>query len=157
MRTRHFTTLTLLMAASIACRTTPQPASVVAMEAPQTTSVLGRWVLAAPLDSTAFAGAQQVELMLAPQSFSVTVAYVDRAPLTVTGTHALTDDGMLTLTPTTNTSEARAIGFAAGQPLTRVAKASGASLILAPPTAKVAVPSSVWYRLEAARLAGIAR
>jgi hypothetical protein len=75
----------------------------------------------------------------------------------VSGTASLADGGIITLTPATNAPDAAAVGFAAGRPLTRVVTASGSTLVLAPPTATVPVPSSVWIRLDAARVAGIAR
>jgi hypothetical protein len=118
--------------------------------------VLGQWVLATPIDSTAFAGAAQVDLNLTPASFVLTVTYPNRSPLTVTG-KAEVADGTLTLTPTTGGPDAATLGFALGQPYSRVATASGSTLVLAPPTSRVPVPSSVWYRLDAARLAGLAR
>ena len=159
MPAQHVSTwpLVIALAATISCRTTPQPASIVALDGSQSTSVLGHWVLATPIDSTAFAGAEQVDLVLANATFALTVAYRNRAPLLVSGTASLADGGVLTLTPTADLPEASAIGFAAGRPLTRVVTASGSTLVLAPPTAKVPVPSSVWIRLDAARVAGIAR
>jgi hypothetical protein len=123
----------------------------------RSTSVYGRWVLATPIDSTSFAGASQVNLTLAPGSFTLVAVYPDRAPLTVSGRADLAASGALTLTPTAGAETAGAIGFPAGVPFTRVASASGATLVLASPTSPVPVPSSVWYRLEAARLAGLAR
>jgi hypothetical protein len=166
MPAQHVSTRPLLIAtiaaiaavtATASCRTTPQPASIVALDGSQSTSVLGHWVLATPIDSTAFAGAEQVDLVLANASFALTVAYRDRAPLLVSGTASLADGGMITLTPATNAPDAAAVGFAAGRPFTRVVTASGSTLVLAPPTATVPVPSSVWIRLDAARVAGIAR
>ena len=162
MALRLASTPVLLIAAigattAVACRTTPQPVSVVALEGSQSTSVLGHWVLATPIDSTAFVGAEQVDLVLANQSFALTVAYRGRAPLLVSGTASLGDGGLLTLTPSASAVEAAAVGFVAGRPLTRAVTASGSTLVLAPPTATVPVPSSVWVRLDAARIAGLAR
>jgi hypothetical protein len=159
MPTRLVSTPTVLIAAIavIACRTTPQPASVVALDASQSTSVLGHWVLETPIDSTAFAGAEQVDLVLANQTFALTVAYRDRAPLLVSGASSLADGGLLTLTPSASAPEAAAVGFAGGQPFTRVVTASGSTLVLAPPAATVPLPSSVWVRRDAARLAGVVR
>ena len=150
--------LLIVTTGALACRTTPEVAPATALEGAQSTSVMGHWVLATPIDSTAFAGAEQVDLVLTPQSFRLTVAYRGRAPLTVTGTLGLGEGGhLLTLTPTTGAPEAAIVGFPAGQPFTRVVTASGSSLMLAPPAATVPVPSSVWYRIDAARIAGIAR
>jgi hypothetical protein len=122
----------------------------------KTTTVLGQWVLATPIDSTAFAGAGQVDLKLVEGSFTLVVTYPNRSPLSITGSAELAD-GMLTLVPVTGGPDAAKIGFAPGQPFTRVATASGSTLVLAPPTSHVPVPSSVWYRLDAARMAGLAR
>ena len=123
----------------------------------RTTSVYGHWVLATPVDSTAFAGASQVDLTLEPGSFTLAATYPTRAPLTVTGRADLAGTGTLTLVPASGAEDATTIGFAPGRPYTRVASASGSTLVLAAPTSVVPLPSSVWYRLEAARLAGLAR
>jgi hypothetical protein len=122
-----------------------------------TTTVYGHWVLASPIDSTGFAGATQVDLVLAPGSFNLAAAYPSRSPLAVTGRAELADGGLLTLVPASGSSDGAAIGFPAGQPFTRMASASGATLVLAPPNSRVPLPSSVWYRLDAARVAGLAR
>jgi hypothetical protein len=114
-------------------------------------------VLATPIDSTSFAGASQVDLTLAPGSFTLTATYPDRAPLTVSGRADLANGTTLTLVPAPGSLDASAIGFTPGQPFSRVASASGSTLVLAPPTSSVPVPSSVWYKLDAARLAGLAR
>jgi hypothetical protein len=161
MQTRLVSTSTLrLLIAAIAvsaCRTTPQPVSVEALDASQSTSVLGHWVLATPIDSSAFAGAEQVDLVLANQTFALTVAYRDRAPLLVSGAVSLAEGGLLTLTPSAASPDAAAVGFASGRPFTRVVTASGSTLMLAPPAATVPLPSSVWVRRDAARIAGVAR
>jgi hypothetical protein len=157
MDPRRVATLTLALLLSAACRSTPQPVSSVEIEGSPTTSPLGHGVLATPIDSTAFAGAQQVDLVLQPQTFSLTVRYASRAPLTMSGTVDLSQTGLLTLVPSAASAEAAAAGFAAGQPFTRVVTASGSTLVLAPPSATVPVPSSVWYRIDAARLAGLVR
>lgn len=160
MQTRLVSLVALAAAAVLGCRTmspVEEAAPPIALDRAQSTSVMGHWVLATPIDSTAFAGAEQVDLVLTPQDFRLTVAYRGRAPLTVSGALAMANGGIVTLTPGATSSDAAAVGFAAGQPLTRLATASGSTLVLAPPSATVPVPSSVWYRIGAARLAGIAR
>ena len=155
MQTRLKGTLTLALAALAACTTVQRSVGGSAPRS-KTTSLLGQWVLATPMDSTAFAGAAQVDLNLLPGSFTLMVTYPNRAPLTVTGKAEIADEN-LTLTPTTGGLDATNIGFPPGQPYSRVATASGSTLVLAPPTSRVPVPSSVWYRLDAARMAGLAR
>ena len=121
------------------------------------TSPYGHWVLATPIDSTAFAGATQVELILDPRTFSLTAAYPDRPTLEIGGRAELAEGGLLTLVPGAGEVSGSAVGFTPGQPFTRMASAAGATLILAPPTSRVPVPSSVWHRLDVARAAGLAR
>lgn len=124
---------------------------------PTTTSPWGEWVLATSPDSTAFAGASQVELQLSPRSFAITAIYPTRAPLVVTGDIAYTDAGRLTFIPARSTAEYGARGaslaFAAGEPITLLASAAGGSLVFAP-DAQAFVPSSVWYRKDRAKAAG---
>ena len=119
------------------------------------TSPYGHWVLATPIDSTAFAGATQVELVLAPGSFNLSAAYPNRPRVTVGGSAALADGGLLTLVP--GSGDGATVGFTTGQPFTRVASAAGATLILAPPSASVPLHSSVWHRMDVARAAGLVR
>lgn len=149
--------LTLALAAAAACQPAQHRPSVAIAREPASTSVFGHWVLSPPLDSTAFAGASQVELLLAPGSFTLSATYPARAPLTIEGRADLGENNRLTLVPASASGNASAVGFPVGQPFTRVATASGTTLVLAPPSARVPVPSSVWYRLDAARVAGIAR
>jgi hypothetical protein len=155
-RSRIIFALTLGLAGSAACTTVQQTLTLGDSGSP-TTSVLGHWVLATPIDSTSFAGASQVDLVLAPGSFELTANYANRAPITVSGRADLASGGALTLVPGTDNAEAAAIGLAPGQPFTRTASAAGSTLILASPSSRVPVPSSVWYRLDAARVAGLAR
>ena len=152
MRIRVIVGLTLALGAFGACRSFGLGGN----GGSRSTSVYGRWVLATPIDSTSFAGATQVDLTLAPGAFTLAAVYPDRAPLTISGRADLASGGSLTLTPGEG-PDATAIGFPAGQPFTRVASASGSTLVLAAPTSAVPLPSSVWYRLEAARVAGLAR
>ena len=157
MRTRFVVSLTLALGASgAACSTLQQSLGLGGASGSGSTSVYGQWVLATPVDSTALAGATQVDLTLAPGTFNLAAAYPGRAPLTISGRADLANGRTLTLTPS-NSADATAIGFPGGQPVTRVASASGSTLVLAAPTSSVPVPSSVWYRLEAARAAGLAR
>jgi hypothetical protein len=121
------------------------------------TSVLGHWVLATPIDSTSFAGASQVDLVLAQGSFELTATYPGRPTLTVSGTADVSTAGAVTLVPATSGADASAVGLPPGQPYTRVASAAGSTLVLASPGSRVALPTSVWYRIDAARVAGLAR
>jgi hypothetical protein len=157
MQSRKFLSLTLVLGVAASCRTVQRAMGLGGSGGSRTTSVFGQWVLATPLDSTSFAGASQVELTLAPGSFTLMAVYPGRSPLNVTGRADVTGGGTLTLVPTTGAADATAIGFPPGQPFTRVASASGATLVLAAPTSSVPVPSSVWYRLDAAKIAGLAR
>lgn len=159
MRMRQIVSLTLFVAGTAAC-STAQRASVGdagASSGSATTSVLGHWVLATPIDSTPFAGASQVDLVLTQGSFELTATYPSRAPLTLSGSADVGAGGLLTLVPAPSATGASAIGLAPGQPYTRVASAAGSTLVLASPGSRVPVPSSVWYRLDAARVAGLAR
>jgi hypothetical protein len=157
MRSRVLVSLTLALGVASGCGRVKRAIGLGSPGGSRSTSVFGRWVLASPIDSTSFAGATQVDLTLAPGSFTLAAVYPDRAPLNISGRADLTSGGTLTLVPATGVADATAIGFPAGQPLTRLATASGSTLVLAPPTSSVPLPSSVWYRLEAARVAGLAR
>jgi hypothetical protein len=126
---------------------------------PKTTSIYGDWILA-NIDSTAFAGAQTVELALHQTDFSITAVYAGRPTFTVTG-GAATGEGLLTLTPSA-VSDPTAVGgaFVAGRPIVLVASAAGSSLVFAPPphgsgTAAI-VPSSIWHKKAMAKAAGVA-
>ena len=157
MRSRVVVSLTLVLGVVASCRTIQRAVGLCGSSGSRSTSVYGHWVLASPIDSTSFAGASQVDLTLAPGSFTLAAVYRDRAPLNISGRADLTSGGTLSLVPTGGVAEASAIGFPAGQPFTRIASASGSTLVLAAPTSSVPLPSSVWYRLEAARVAGLAR
>jgi hypothetical protein len=156
MRNRAMLALTIGLIGPAGCTAVQRAFSLGGPGSP-TTSVLGHWVLAPPIDSTSFAGATQVELVLAPGSFELKAAYPNRAPLVVSGRADVAAGGTLTLVPATGGADASAIGLGSGQPFTRIASASGSSLVLAAPSSRVPVPSSVWYRLDAARVAGLAR
>jgi len=155
MRTRILATLMLALAALPSCRSISRMLG--RDGGGKTTSVYGHWVLATPVDSTAFAGATQVELVLSPGTFNLSATYPNRAPLAVDGRAELARGGLLTLTPSPDDADVATIGFAPGQPFTRIASASGVTLLLAPPNRTVPLPSSVWHRLDAARAAGTAR
>jgi len=156
MRIPTLISLTLALSSSaVSCRTMQRAIGLGGGAGSRSTSVYGQWVLATPIDSTSFAGAKQVDLTLAPGSFTLSATYVDRAPFTVAGRAELANGGTLTLTP--SSGDAATIGFPAGRPYTRVASASGSTLVLASPSSTVPLPSSVWYRLETARVAGLAR
>ncbi|HEX6050503.1 MAG TPA: hypothetical protein VFZ21_14585 [Gemmatimonadaceae bacterium] len=159
MPPRHIATFLLALAITPAFSACNAIKRTFGVDAPrtQTTSPYGHWVLATPIDSTAFAGATQVELVLAPGSFNLTAVYPDRPQLAIDGSAQLADGGLLTLVPATGEAEGTKVGFPAGQPFTRMASASGATLVLAPPSARVPLPSSVWHRIEVAREAGLVR
>jgi hypothetical protein len=159
MRPRHITTplLALAIASTLVACNSLKRALGMSNGGTGSTSPYGHWVLATPIDSTAFAGATQVELVLTPGSFNLTAAYPDRPRLAIDGRAEFADGGMLTLVPANGETEGASVGFPAGQPYTRMASASGATLVLAPPAARVPLPSSVWHRLDAARAAGLVR
>jgi hypothetical protein len=131
-----------------------------AHRAPNTTSIYGDWVLT-NMDSTAFAGAKLVELVLQPSTFTLTATYPNQEIVTVNGSVGY-GDGLLTLTPT---SSAAAVGerwhgmFVPGRPIVVVASAAGGSLVFAPPPTSLqgsaaVVPSSVWNKKSQAERAG---
>ena len=154
MRTRILVTLMLALATLPSCSAISRTFGV-GDRGSGSTSVYGHWVLATPIDSTVFAGASQVELVLAPGTFNVSATYPGRAPLAINGRAELANGGLLTLVP--GSGDVSSVGLTAGQPLTRLATAAGNTLVLAPPNTNVPLPSSVWHRLEAARAAGLAR
>ena len=122
---------------------------------PTSTSIYGDWVLATT-DSTAFAGARQVQLTLQPGSFTITADYASQSPMVVTGTAQLADGGTLTLVPSSGTASGSrgAMSMQAGQPLTLLVSAAGNTLVFKPPTERVMEPSSVWHKLDKAKQAG---
>lgn len=122
---------------------------------PSTTSIYGDWVLASPVDSTAFAGASLVELQLQPSDFTLTATYPGQAPVVVRGTVSKADDGTVTLVPTTSLGAAgRYLALSAGKPISLYASAAGGTLVFAPPTRDLPMPSSVWNQRAAAQAAG---
>jgi hypothetical protein len=161
-------TLTLLaLAASIAGCSLFRKAGIAdeppAHQSPRTTTIFGDWILKDP-DSTAFAGANQVELQLQPTTFTIIARYPNAAPVTITGVVTSTETGGLVLTPKAGlnetTSRWRELQFVPGHPLTLVASAAGNTLVFAPPPqiqgGQLAVnPSSVWHKKTAAEAAGM--
>src|SRR3954465_11137458 len=124
MGMRQIVSLTLLFAGMAACSTAQRGASagdVGANGRSPTTSVLGHWVLATPVDSTPFAGASQVDLVLTQGTFELTATNPTRAPLSLSGSADVGAGGLLTLVPAPSATAASAIGLAPGQPYTRVA------------------------------------
>jgi len=126
---------------------------------PTSTAVWGTWVLRTP-DSTAFRGADNVQLALDPGSFSL-VAYYPNAPtVRISGTANMTDHGVLTLIPqssvSTNTPMGGSLRFSAGQPIALLASASGNTLVFSPEHRNLdPTPSSVWHKFDAAKEAGL--
>lgn len=158
MRSRQLATLALALATMTsigACSSLRRTLGLGGGGGSGSTSPYGHWVLATPLDSTAFAGATQVELVLAPGSFNLSAAYPNRPRLAIDGSAALANGGLLTLVPSSGSGAT--VGFTQGQPFTRLASASGATLVLAPPSASVPLATSVWHRLEVARAAGLVK
>ncbi|HVE79036.1 MAG TPA: hypothetical protein VNA89_09260 [Gemmatimonadaceae bacterium] len=123
---------------------------------PRSTSVWGDWVLATPTDSTAFVGAQRVEMSLTPGSFTLVATYPGgQAPMRVVGNATLTSASVLTLTPSNSAGNTgRAMPLSAGQPVSVRATAAGNTLVFAPPREDNLFPSSVWHKRAAAAAAG---
>ena len=127
-----------------------------------TTSIFGNWVLREP-DSTAFAGARQVELELNQSNFTITADYPARPRVVVRGRASVDETGLLTLIPEPGTdpsfSQWRGIQLQAGQPLSLIASASGSTLVFARPIGAnesfAVEPTSVWHKKIAAEAAGI--
>ncbi len=130
--------------------------SAPAHQEPLTTSIWGDWVLASSTDSTGFAGAQRVELVLQPGTFRLQ-AFYPAGEFTVTGVAAVTDGGLLTLTPSTETGELagtwRALALQPGRSVAVLASSAGGSLVFSPDENVVRV-SSVWHRRADAERAG---
>lgn len=127
---------------------------------PGTTAVWGTWSLRTP-DSTAFAGAEEVQLALSPGTFTLVATYPNAAPIRVAGSASMNERGVLTLVPESTTGGPPgpgAIPLLAGQPISLLASASGGTLVFSPEQRDPGpTPSSVWHRTEAARAAGLAR
>jgi hypothetical protein len=125
---------------------------------PRSTSIYGSWILDTDADSTAFIGADVVELTLDPGRFTIRATYPNQAPVVVSGTASLTDEGALTLIPTDVSSglgSRGALVMEKGRQYTLMASAAGNTLVFAPPTGTVAAePSSVWHKKSVAEAAG---
>ena len=128
---------------------------------PNTTAVWGTWVLRTP-DSTAFVGADNVQLALSPGTFQLVAEYPSSPTVRISGVADLSDRGVLTLTPETSVSASaptgRALRFSAGQPISLLASASGNTLVFSPEHRNLdPTPSSVWHKFNAAKEAGMVR
>ena len=127
---------------------------------PNSTAPWGTWVLRTP-DSTAFVGADNVQLALSPGTFTLVATYPTSPAIRVSGTADLSDRGVLTLTPQTslmNAPTGRSLRFAAGQPISLLASASGNTLVFSPEHRNLdPTPSSVWHKFDAAKEAGLVK
>lgn len=128
---------------------------------PTTTSIYGDWVLASPVDSTAFSGATSVQMTLGQSAFTIIAAYPGQPDSHVTGTVSTSEGGVIILTPmngSTNTSQAgRSMALMPGQPISLIASAAGGSLVFKPPHETDPTPSSSWMKRSAAEEAGLIR
>lgn len=125
----------------------------------KTTSIYGDWVLDTPTDSTAFAGASQVEMQLTSGTFVIMAMYPDQQNVVIRGSALRTDSSSaLTLTPQSGSARAGSRGallMAVGQPVTLLASAAGNTLIFSGVNAvSSADVSSVWHKKAAAKAAG---
>jgi len=128
---------------------------------PNTTAVWGTWVLRTP-DSTAFVGADNVQMALSPGSFQLVAEYPSSPTVRISGVASITDRGVLTLTPesslSANAPTGRSLRFNAGQPISLLASASGNTLVFSPEHRNLdPTPSSVWHKFDAAKEAGMVR
>lgn len=156
--------LVLLASTLVACGTLKKTFrdDTPAHREPGSTSIYGTWVLRDP-DSTAFAGANLVEMQLAPSTFTITATYPTGDPVVVRGTSALTGTGLVTFTPMegmTSESAHWRISLSPGVPVTLLASAAGSTLVFAPAgqseiSGDNVATSSVWHRKEVAQQAGI--
>ena len=138
-------------------KTGPAPA----YREPNTTAVWGTWVLRTP-DSTAFAGADNVQLQLSPGTFQLVAEYPSAPTVRISGGVDVSDRGVVTLTPqssvSANAPAGRALRFVAGQPISLLASASGNTLVFSPEHRNLdPTPSSVWHKFDAAKEAGMVR
>ena len=119
---------------------------------PKVTAVWGDWVLHEP-DSTAFIGAKRVDLSLQPGAFTLTTDWRGRPKETVRGTATVSEE-LGTVTLISQTGSTSVAGLSAGSSMTLDASAAGNTLVFAPVGGNPHLPSSVWYRLDAAKAAG---
>lgn len=154
----RFATLALaVVAVTSACGGFKRGGQPPAHREPTTTSIYGEWVLVSPIDSTAFVGASKVEMSLETTSFRIHAFYPDRsAPVVIVGTVSRSNEGLLTLTPTSGETGATkgALLMAPGHPISLVASAAGGSLVFNSPEDDTPTPTSVWNRKEQAEAAG---
>lgn len=155
---RTFVLAIVIVASASACNWFRRGGDPPAHRAPETTSIYGDWVLASPIDSTAFMGATEVRMKLEPSTFRLVAHYPGSAITEITGTVSTDNQGLVTLTPTTGgTSSAyasRSMAFVIGQPITLLVSAAGGSLVFKPPREELPVTSSIWHRLEMAEQSG---
>lgn len=130
-----------------------------AHKSPTSTSIYGTWVLASPVNQTAFAGATSVQMNLAETSFSILATYPGQPNSIVSGTVSAGEGGTVVLTPTTgstNTTYAgRSMALMPGQPISLIASAAGGSLVFKPPHETDPTPSSSWMKRSQAEQAGL--
>jgi hypothetical protein len=122
-----------------------------ARTSPETTNIYDDWVLATPVDSTAFAGAERVELSLTTATFTITATYPGAGTVVVSGSSGRRqDDGPLLLVPRSITRAGGSLqthaGLTVGDTLALLASASGNVLVFAPPDGQPGQPSSIWHR-----------
>jgi hypothetical protein len=122
-----------------------------ARTSPETTNIYDDWVLATPVDSTAFTGAERVELSLTTTAFTIAVTYPGATRVVVSGSTGRREtDGPLLLVPRSITRDGSPLqthaGLTVGDTLALLASASGNVLVFAPPDARPGQPSSVWHR-----------
>jgi hypothetical protein len=129
-----------------------------AHSSPQTTSIWGNWVLGTPTDSTAFFGAQLVEMTLDESRFTITADYQTRPDVVITGgVSRAAAGGLVTLDPQSGLDQMGTGTYVwrPGERVTLVASAAGDALLFALPRDMTARPTSTWYRKEAAEKAGM--
>lgn len=129
-----------------------------AHRSPTTTSIFGDWVLASPIDSTAFAGASSVEMTLNQTNFTITANYPGRMSQRITGSVGTGEGNILTLIPESGSTDAtfarRSMSLLPGQPIQLIASAAGGTLVFKPPQETDPTPSSVWNKRAMAEAAG---
>ena len=126
---------------------------------PKSTSIYGQWVLASPVNQTAFAGATSVQMNLGESTFSMLAEYPGQPNSIVSGTVATGEGGTIVLTPTTGSTNAsyagRSMALIPGQPISLIASAAGGSLVFKPPHETDPTPSSSWMKRSQAEAAGL--
>ena len=126
---------------------------------PKTTSIYGQWVLASPVNQTAFSGATSVQMNLGESSFTILATYPGQPNSLVSGTVANGEGGTVVLTPMTGSTNAsyagRSMALMPGQPISLIASAAGGSLVFKPPHETDPTPSSSWMNRAQAEAAGL--